>query len=53
VTGDAAPSGLAGLSGQFDCIESGDQGGLVAEGQYFRFQDGDFFWYVASLRSLL
>src|SRR5262249_52726644 len=48
VTGDAAPSGLAGLNGQFDCIESGDQGGLVAQGQYFRFQDGDFFFPVGN-----
>jgi len=48
VAGDAPDSGLAGLSGQFDCVDSGDLGGLVAQGRYFRLQDGDFFFPVGN-----
>ncbi|MDP2899098.1 MAG: right-handed parallel beta-helix repeat-containing protein [bacterium] len=48
VPGDAPDGGLAGLSGQFDCIESGDLGGLAAQGRYFRLQDGDFFFPVGN-----
>jgi hypothetical protein len=47
VAGDAADTALAGLSGQFDCVESGDRGGVVAQGRYFRLQDGDFFSRIA------
>jgi len=46
--GDAADIALAGLSGQFECVESGDRGGLVADGQYFRLQDGDYFFPVGN-----
>jgi Domain of unknown function (DUF5060) len=48
VGGDAPDTGLAGLSGQFTCVESGDPGGLVAEGRYFRFQDGDYLFPVGN-----
>ncbi len=47
-TGDAPDSGLAGHSGQFTCIESGDWGGLVAQGRYFKLQDGDYFYPVGN-----
>jgi len=48
VPGDAPDGGLAGLSGQFDCVDSGDLGGLAAQGRYFRLQDGDFFFPVGN-----
>jgi len=48
VSGDAPDSGLAGYRGQFTCVESGDQGGLVAQGRYFKLQDGDYFYPVGN-----
>jgi len=48
ITGDALDSGLAGHSGQFICVESGDLGGLVAQGRYFKLQDGDYFYPVGN-----
>jgi Domain of unknown function (DUF5060)/GH141 insertion domain/Right handed beta helix region len=48
VLGDAPDSELARRSGQFDCPDSGDLGGLVAQGKYFRLQDGDFFFPVGN-----
>lgn len=41
VRGDAPDSRLKGLSGQFECVESREKGGLIADGKHFRFQDGD------------
>ena len=46
VVADAPDSGLAGHSGQFTCVESGDLGGLVAQGRQFKLQDGDYFYPV-------
>ncbi len=46
VAGDAPDSGLAGHSGQFTCVESGDLGGLVAQGRHFKLQDGGYFYPV-------
>jgi len=48
VAADAPDSGLAGHSGQFTCIESGDLGGLVAQGRHFKLQDGDYFYPVGN-----
>ncbi len=48
ISGDAPDSGLAGHSGQFTCVESGDLGGLVAQGRYFKLQDGDYFYPVGN-----
>jgi hypothetical protein len=48
VSGDAPDSGLAGFSGQFECTESGDIGGVVADGQHFRFQNGDYVYLVGN-----
>lgn len=48
VPGDAADSAISGLSGQFTCTESGDQGGLVAQGRHFKLQDGDHFYPVGN-----
>ena len=47
MSADAPDAGLIGLSGQFACIESDDPGGLVAQGRYFKLQDGDYFFPVA------
>ncbi len=46
VAADAPDSALAGHSGQFTCVESGDLGGLVAQGRCFKLQDGDYFYPV-------
>lgn len=48
VTGDAADSGLANLSGRFHVVDSGDSGGLIAEGQHFRLQSGDYIYLVGN-----
>lgn len=42
--GDAPDSRLEGLSGQFNCVESGDRGGVIAAGQHFKFEVGDFVY---------
>lgn len=48
VPGDATDGAISGLSGQFICTESDDQGGLVAQGRYFKLQDGDCFYPVGN-----
>lgn len=40
VAGDAPDAGLNGLSGQFNVTAGSDRGGLVADGRYFKLQDG-------------
>lgn len=44
IRGDAPDRGLQGLSGQFECVESGDRGGVMAYKQHFRFQQGDYVY---------
>lgn len=44
VTGDKFDNALAGLKGQFTCVESGDLGGIVADKQYFRLQNGGYIY---------
>ena len=46
VAADAPDGDLAGHNGQFTCVESGDLGGLVAQGRHFQLQDGDYFYPV-------
>jgi Domain of unknown function (DUF5060)/Protein of unknown function (DUF4038) len=46
--GDAPDKALEGLGGQFNCVESGDRGGLTAEGRYFRFQSGDYIYVLGN-----
>lgn len=48
IPADASDRGLTGLAGQFTCVESGDQGGIVAQGRYFKLQDGDTFFPVGN-----
>ena len=40
VQGDIADAGLSGLSGQFTVNDANDHGGIVADGRYFKLQDG-------------
>lgn len=58
VPGDERDVSLLGYSGQFECVESGDIGGIVADGQYFRYHDdgyvylqGNFLDFSSGLRS--
>jgi hypothetical protein len=44
VPGDAPDSSLSGQSGKFNCIESGDMGGVINDGHHFRFQVGDYVY---------
>ena len=44
VQGDAPDAGLAGLSGEFTVVESGDLGAVVNDGTYFRMQEGPFIF---------
>ena len=46
--GDRADEALADLNGQFTCVESGDLGGIIADGHYFRFQEGDPIFLVGN-----
>ncbi|MBN1963012.1 MAG: DUF5060 domain-containing protein, partial [Anaerolineae bacterium] len=39
--GGVMDSGLANLSGQFEAVASSRQGGVVRDGQYFRYQNGE------------
>ena len=48
VPGDAADSGLAGRNGRFQCTPSGDLGGIIGQGRYFRLQDGGPFYPVGN-----
>jgi hypothetical protein len=48
VRGDAADAALAGLSGEFEVIPTGLTGGLVADGRYFRYQNGQPTYLVGN-----
>jgi hypothetical protein len=40
IPGDHRDSGLLGLTGRFECIESNNPGGIIQDGKFFRFQEG-------------
>ncbi len=44
VPGDSPDSGLAGQRGQFVCRASNDLGGVIRDGQFFRFQRGEYIF---------
>lgn len=46
--GGTVDSGLANLSGQFDVVDTGEIGGIVADGRYFRFQNGDYIYLIGN-----
>lgn len=48
IPGDTPDEALAGLTGQFTCVESGDLGGIIADGHYFRFQEGDHIFLLGN-----
>lgn len=48
VPGDVRDEALLGLSGSFECVESGASGGLVRDGRHFRLQRGPFIYLVGN-----
>lgn len=52
VTGDAPDSGLAGHSGQFECVESSDRGGVELSGRHIRFQTGGYVYLLGNFLDL-
>jgi hypothetical protein len=52
IAGDAPDEALEGLSGKFNCVESGDLGGITAEGQHFRFQEGPYIYLQGNFLDL-
>jgi Domain of unknown function (DUF5060)/Putative collagen-binding domain of a collagenase len=52
IPGDAPDEALAGLSGQFRCLDSGDLGGVIVQGQHFRFQEGPYIYLQGNFLDL-
>ena len=48
IPGDRFDVGLQGLGGQFEVTPSDDRGGLVADGRYFKLQDGAPLYLVGN-----
>lgn len=46
--GGVIDSGLENLSGQFNVVENGDVGGIINDGQHFKFQNGDYIYLVGN-----
>lgn len=48
VEGDQPDKGLANLSGQFEAIANENPGGVIADGKYFSFQNGDTIYLMGN-----
>ena len=48
IPGDDPDQALAELTGQFTCVESGDLGGIIADGHYFRYQESDHIFLLGN-----
>lgn len=48
VPGDVLDNALIGLNGKFNVIDTGNSGGIVADGRYFRLQSGEFIYLVGN-----